>query len=296
MPKKNATPAAAVSSADADEDLLQKLAAKSAVIQGRTGRLKPSGDASAERFVGKCFHCGKVGHKKSECFALKKSFPQTQINKKYYSRSYLIAPIGPELSEIDWLAGELTVNSAKGRVLIDTGAGVNITTKAFAERAGAKITVGPKIQMTFADGRESICHLQAEMQFAMGETKSTATFRVLTKLLPGVDTILGKPWLKAAKPKIDFETGSIYLNKLHALGPKAEIPPAMENSPAAAILTLATMLANVLATTTTPVTRATSTVASAATTTTSGVPASTSPVTTSGAAMSGGSVSRSPEF
>ena len=72
-----------------------------------------------------------------------------------------------ELPEKDWLAGELTVNSAKGRVLIDTGAGVNITTKAFAERASAKITVGPKIQMTFADGRESICHLQAEMQFAM---------------------------------------------------------------------------------------------------------------------------------
>ena len=78
------------------------------------------------------------------------------------------------------------MNSAKGRVLIDTGAGVNITTKEFAEKAGAKITVGPKIQMTFADGRESICNLQAELQFAMGETKSTATFRVLTKLLPGV--------------------------------------------------------------------------------------------------------------
>ena len=30
------------------------------------------------------------------------------------------------------------MNSAKGRVLIDTRAGVNITTKAFAERAGAK--------------------------------------------------------------------------------------------------------------------------------------------------------------
>ena len=58
------------------------------------------------------------------------------------------------------------MNSAKGRVLIDTGAGVNIITRAFAEKAGAKITVGPKIQMTFADGRESICYLQAEMQQA----------------------------------------------------------------------------------------------------------------------------------
>ena len=177
--------------------------------------------AGKEKFVGKCFHCGKVGHKRSDCFALKKSFPQTQVNNKFYSRSYSIAPIGSELLEKDWLAGELVVNSAKGRGLIDTGTGVNIITRAFAEKAGAKITVGPRIQMTFADGRESICNLQAEMLFTMGETKSTAKFRVLTNLLPGVDTILGKPWLRAAKPKIDFGTGSIYVNRLHALGPKA---------------------------------------------------------------------------
>ena len=102
--------------------------------------------------------------------------------------------------------------------------------------------------MTFADGRESICNLQAEMPFTMGETKSTATFRFLTNLLPGVDTILGKPWLRAAKPKIDFETGSIYVNRLHALGPKANTPPMMESSPAATILTLASLLATSVAT------------------------------------------------
>ena len=108
-------------------------------------------------------------------------------------------PIGLELPEKDWLSGELFANSAKGRVLIDTGAGVNITTREFAEKAGAKIAVGPKIQMTFADGRKSVCHLQAEMDFAMGETKSTATFRILTNLLPGVDTILGTPAMAQAE-------------------------------------------------------------------------------------------------
>ena len=53
MPKKIGTPVAAVASAEADKDLLQKLAAKIAVIQGRSGRLKPGSDAaSAERFAG----------------------------------------------------------------------------------------------------------------------------------------------------------------------------------------------------------------------------------------------------
>ncbi len=37
--------------------------------------------------------------------------------------------------------------------------------------------------------------------------------------------ILGKPWLKSAGPAIDFETGSVYVNNKHALGPRAIIPP-----------------------------------------------------------------------
>ena len=178
------------------------------------------------------------------------------MNKKFYLRSYSITPIGSLLTEKDWLAGELSVNSARGRVLIDTGAGVNITTRAFAEKAAAKITVGPKIRMIFADARESICNLQAEIEFTIGEVKSKATFRVLTTLLPGVELILGKTWLKEAKPTIDFETGSVYVNRVHALGPKVEISslqlaPVATTSVAASILTLATILASVVATTTT---------------------------------------------
>ena len=170
-------------------------------------------------------------------------------------RSYSIAPIGSQLTETDWLAGTLSVNSARGRVLIDTGAGVNITTREFAEKAKARITVGPKIRMIFADARESICNLQTEMEFMIGEVKSKATFRVLTTLLPGVELILGKTWLKEAKPTIDFETGSVYVNRVHALGPKVEISPPLApvatTSVAASILTLATILASAVATTTT---------------------------------------------
>ena len=144
----------------------------------RSGRLKGNPLAGAEKFAGKCLFCGKAGHKKIDCYAFKNSnpSPQNALNKKFefYVKSYSISPIGLELPEKDWLAGELSVNKAKGKVLIDTGAGVNITTRDFAEKAGAKITVGPKLQMSLANGRKSVCNLQAEMYFVMGETKSTA--------------------------------------------------------------------------------------------------------------------------
>ena len=91
------------------------------------------------------------------------------------------------MDEKDWLAGELSVKSLRGKVIVDTGAGVNITTIDFAKKVGAKITVGPKMRMTFADGRESSCNLQSEMEFMIGEVKSKATFRLISNLLPGMD-------------------------------------------------------------------------------------------------------------
>ena len=47
--------------------------------------------------------------------------------------------------------------------------------------------------------------------------------------------ILGKPWLKNAGPVINFETGSVYVDSKHALGPKT-IPlnfPTSSSSPSA---------------------------------------------------------------
>ena len=85
---------------------------------------------------------------------------------------------------------------------------MNIITKSYAENIGAKLSAGPEIRMTFADGRETTSFLQAEVEFKLGDVSSSAKFRVLTKLLPGVDVILGKPWLKNAGPAINFETGS----------------------------------------------------------------------------------------
>ena len=89
MQKKTATAqTAAVSEVD-EENLAQKLAVMIAAIQEKSGRAK----GSAEKFTGKCFHCGKLGHKRSRVFYSEESFPQSELNQMFYLRSYSIAPL-----------------------------------------------------------------------------------------------------------------------------------------------------------------------------------------------------------
>ena len=74
MPKKITTPAAAVASAEADEDLLQKLAAKIAVIQERSGRFKGGDMASKEKIVGKILPLWKSRPQEDRMFCVEKDF------------------------------------------------------------------------------------------------------------------------------------------------------------------------------------------------------------------------------
>ena len=219
MPKKQATAAAAVLSPSTEveaeavamkvEDLAEKIAQRLLGIRTDTGR--GGGRSAKAKSDMTCYFCGKVGHMKKDCFSFKKS-----LN----TRKYDVSPICLLINEDNWLAGEVKSSNKKGKVLVDTGAGVNIITKSYAERIGAKLAVGPEIRMVFADGRETTSHLQANVEFKLGEVSSSAKFRVLANLLPGVDMILGKSWLKVAGPAINFETGSVYVDGKHALGPK----------------------------------------------------------------------------
>ena len=78
--------------------------------------------------------------------------------------------------------------------------------------------------MIFADGRESVCNLQSEMELKIGEVNSKATFRLMKNLLLELDLILGETCLKEAKLVIDLKLGAVYVNGLHALGPKVKLP------------------------------------------------------------------------
>ncbi len=209
MPKKQQAAAAAISTSSTEEDLVEKIAQRLLAIRGETGRGGGRGGLPKGKPDDRtCYYCSKVGHLKKDCFSFKKQ----QLKYSKYSK-YSVSPVCLLINEEDWLAGEIKSSKIGGKVLVDTGAGINIITKSHSEKIGAKMSVGPEIRVTFADGRETVSNLQAEFEFKLGEVSSKAKFRVLTKLLPGVDVILGKPWLKSAGPAIDFETGRQCLRK-----------------------------------------------------------------------------------
>ena len=169
MPKKQVPAAAAISTLSVEEDLVEKVTQRLLAIRGSTGR---AGAPKAKSDM-TCYFCGKVGHIKRDCVSLKK-----QLKKSNYS----ISPICLLINEENWLCGEIKSSKVNGKVIVDTGAGVNIITKSYAENIGAKLSAGPEIRMTFANGRETTSLLQAEVEFKLGDVSSSAKFRVLTKL------------------------------------------------------------------------------------------------------------------
>jgi hypothetical protein len=183
------------------------------------------GGAKRERggdFSGDCWKCGKPGHRKADCTV---EVAAVQINNR-------VCPVYPTPGD-SWCCMALgasadstydgTIATATGRhrcrVLIDSGSARNIIAAAFADRCETKISRSPqKTLFRFANGTTftSALHCPA-VQMRVGEY-TTAIDLTRCELAEGIDVILGRPWLVANNPTIDWATGAVYTRPLVPAG------------------------------------------------------------------------------
>jgi len=102
--------------------------------------------------------------------------------------------------------------------LIDSGAGGTFNDKKFTEQNGITlIPIEKKIQIFNVDGTENNSRTIESciwLKIQMGKKKISTRFLV-TEL--GKDKIiLGLPWLKQYNPKIDWNTGKVDIDSIHA--------------------------------------------------------------------------------
>lgn len=86
---------------------------------------------------------------------------------------------------------------------VDSGAGDNFVSEAFARRAGIRIETAPEAQVTLPDGEPSPVVGQCQVRVRLHAYQCPVTFLV-TPLADHFDMILGEPWLLHHKAYLDY--------------------------------------------------------------------------------------------
>jgi len=180
-----------------------------------------------------CFNCGRQGHIARNCQSAKmpraggrryggqRAYAVEEENKEevdYMVSDCVFVPIN--LTSITQSKANFTFNgiveeTQKGTkqnvvVLIDSGASATMICHKLAKRLGTKATEKPTT-FKFANGTlyqsKEACKVDLQIQ------DYTATLTMLACQLDGVDVILGRDWLKAEQPTIDWTTGTVVLTR-----------------------------------------------------------------------------------
>ena len=116
-------------------------------------------------------------------------------------------------AESSLLAFKGSVCGVPARCLIDSGAKVVVVTSQFARARGLRVVQAPHRAIRLPNGL--ICpSTQVVPQARIGlpdATSTHATLRVVPGLRLNCDVILGKPWLAAHNPRINYRTNLVQL-------------------------------------------------------------------------------------
>ena len=169
-------------------------------------------------FTGSCHKCGKVGHKSVDCKA---------VNRRTYVTVPLsVAELEGRGGNSEWLHAEASLPEGKAAVLLDSGSGAEVVSTQWVKEHKVKVVnARVAIRFTFANGEQAISTQQVRTRMTIGEWTGMVTLRVCPKLLPGVDIILGMPWLRAHNPVIDWAAGSVMIGEAVLMG----MPPAQRS-------------------------------------------------------------------
>ncbi len=111
------------------------------------------------------------------------------------------------------------------KVLIDSGAEINVLTQSLVTRKGFSTKPLAKPQpVCLAFGKEQAPTRGATLKLLMGPLRFVEEFTVLDLNIANVDIVLGTPWLKRHNPHIDWNSKTLEINGTQLIA-QDHVPP-----------------------------------------------------------------------
>ena len=146
----------------------------------------------------RCYNCGKIGHLQYDCRATK----QNKLTKNYLSHVSLS-------SSSPLLIFNGKVNNLPSKILIDSGASDSFISSSFCKN-GFKLIQKPSRNVLLADGSKQVCDKCCVVMLELNDYKDSLELMVAPITF---DVILGKNWLAAVQPVIDWKNNVVIINK-----------------------------------------------------------------------------------